>query len=1326
MKNRKYNYTTITLITALFLAISFSCEREFDNMTPAEFPSNGDVFIDGFSAGLAYEAYGDVTAFDVDTDVKYKGESSMRFAVPDEGETGGFAGGRFITSTPRDLSGYDALTFWAKATKGATIDVIGFGDNNDGSKYRAALNGVKVNTNWKKIIIPIPDATKLTKEAGMLYYAEAPEEGSGYTFWFDEVKFEKLGTIAHAKPAILNGEDRSSASFNGVSIPIVGLNYIANLPNGVNQSVEVAPSYFTFSSSNEGVASVDGQGMVTLLSEGTSVITANLGDEEAEGSLTVESSGDFVNAPTPTISADSVISIFSNHYTNAPVDYYNGYWQPFQTTLSADFSVGEDDVLNYTNLNFVGIQFTGPTIDASDMTHLHLDIFVPDEVAPENKLQIRLVDLGADGTFDDPNPTVSFNLEGAELVSNNWISVDIDLSALSSKNRLAQVVFDNLGSGLSGFYADNIYFYTAGESSGDSDPTEAAPNPTVDEENVISIYGDSYTNLEGTDYPDWGQTTLVSDVSIDGNNALKFAGFNYQGIQLANSLNASGMEYLHLDYWTTNSTALNVYLISEGGVEKSYALAVPPTGWTSIDIPLSAFSPVDLADIIQLKFDGNGVIYLDNIYFGKEGGSTSEGPTTAAPTPTKDAANVVSVYSDAYDDIAFDNFDAGWCGGAAVTPVTIDGNNTLKKNAGIDCQGIDFSSNKLDLSEYTHIHFDFYTDDTDLTGDVFNVKLVDFGGGSAEASNLQININTGTTPGIVAGTWVSVDVDITSLGGVVAGSLTRSDIAQIGITTANLTNVWYDNIYFYKGGGSTATEPTSAAPTPPAREAADVISLFSNAYTNETIGTWSADWDDSDVADVQVAGDDVKKYTFTNFAGIDFSSNKLDASGMTHFHIDIWTPDAVESKSFTIKNVDFGGGNAEASSYILTVEHTPKGDIPALATGSWVSIDVPLSAFSGDLTRSDLAQLVISSNLTTVYIDNLYFYNSNSGGGGATEPTEAAPAPTEDADSVISVFSDAYTDIANTNFDPNWGQATDATIVTINGNEVLKYATLNYQGINIGGADGVEQDISAKGYLHLDYWTANATALKIFLISTGPAEKPYTLTVPTNGNWASVNIPLSEFSSVVDLTKVFQMKFEGDGDVYVDNIYFHGEAGSTGGGGNSGPTAAAPTPPARDAGDVVSIFSDAYTNITIDNFDAGWCGGAATTQVAVAGNNTLKKNAGIECHGIDFSSNRQDLSSFTHIHFDFYTDDTDLTGDVFNIKLVDFAGGNGEASALEVNINTGTTPAIVAGTWVSVDIDITSLGGIVTGSLSRSDVAQIGITTANLTNVWYDNIYLYK
>jgi hypothetical protein len=120
------------------------------------------------------------------------------------------------------------------------------------------------------------------------------------------------------------------------------------------------------------------------------------------------------------------------------------------------------------------------------------------------------------------------------------------------------------------------------------------------------------------------------------------------------------------------------------------------------------------------------------------------------------------------------------------------------------------------------------------------------------------------------------------------------------------------------------------------------------------------------------------------------------------------------------------------------------------------------------------------------------------------------------------------------------------------------------------------------------------------------------------------------------------------------------------------------------------------------------------------------KNAGIDCQGIDFKSDKQDLSSFTHVHFDFYTNDTDLTGDIFNFKLVDFAGGNAEGSALEVNINGSTTPQLVANQWVSVDVDITSLGGIVANNLTRSDVAQIGITTTNLTNVWYDNIYLWK
>jgi hypothetical protein len=165
-----------------------------------------------------------------------------------------------------------------------------------------------------------------------------------------------------------------------------------------------------------------------------------------------------------------------------------------------------------------------------------------------------------------------------------------------------------------------------------------------------------------------------------------------------------------------------------------------------------------------------------------------------------------------------------------------------------------------------------------------------------------------------------------------------------------------------------------------------------------------------------------------------------------------------------------------------------------------------------------------------IYFDNITF----SGGGSATEPTTAAlTPPARDAANVISVFSDAYTNVAGTDFNPNWGQGTVATQVPVAGNNTLKYAGLNYQGIALGS----NQNVSTMGNLHLDVWTANSTLLNVFLISPGPVEKSFTLTVPTSG-WSGVDIPLSSFSPV-DLANVFQLKFEGNGDIWIDNIYFY-------------------------------------------------------------------------------------------------------------------------------------------------------------------------------------------
>ena len=165
-------------------------------------------------------------------------------------------------------------------------------------------------------------------------------------------------------------------------------------------------------------------------------------------------------------------------------------------------------------------------------------------------------------------------------------------------------------------------------------------------------------------------------------------------------------------------------------------------------------------------------------------------------------------------------------------------------------------------------------------------------------------------------------------------------------------------------------------------------------------------------------------------------------------------------------------------------------------------------------------------------------------------PTTAPSAPTYAASEVISIFSDEYTSPEGINLNPNWGQATVVTEETIADNTVLKMASLNYQGIEIDPA----LDLSAKTKLHLDYFTGDASALNFFLISpdgddanTDAEQKEYALDVTTSpGEWNSIDIDLSHFSDVVDLSNVIQLMVTGNGTVYFDNIYFFGGGAMSG------------------------------------------------------------------------------------------------------------------------------------------------------------------------------------
>jgi hypothetical protein len=153
------------------------------------------------------------------------------------------------------------------------------------------------------------------------------------------------------------------------------------------------------------------------------------------------------------------------------------------------------------------------------------------------------------------------------------------------------------------------------------DPATSAVIPTNAAVDVISVYSDSYTSIATNLNPSWGQATAQSEIQVSTNNILKYANLNYQGIEYTNPTDVSAMEYIHLDYYTTDATAFQFFLIAGG--ENAYDIAATDgitTGqWISLDIPLSFFSDAgrNLAAAFQFKTVGNGTIYLDNIYFWK-------------------------------------------------------------------------------------------------------------------------------------------------------------------------------------------------------------------------------------------------------------------------------------------------------------------------------------------------------------------------------------------------------------------------------------------------------------------------------------------------------------------------------------------------------------------------------------------------------------------------------------------------------------------------------------------------------------------------------------
>jgi len=664
--------------------------------------------------------------------------------------------------------------------------------------------------------------------------------------------------------------------------------------------------------------------------------------------------------------------------------------------------------------------------------------------------------------------------------------------------------------------------------------------------------------------------------------------------------------------------------------------------------------------------------------------------------------------------------------------------------------------------------------------------------------------------------------------------------------------------------------PTVDPTTPPMRNAVDVISIFSDAYSNISDANYNPDWQQTGFASASSSfeptgsggsGNVVLAYPNFNYQGIEFNSAQ-DITSMEFLHLDIWTVDGV------IPTI------AVISSGTQIPISMPNGD------GAWQSIDIPVSGITGDLTRA-LQMMFNGGNgvSSAIYVDNLYFWKTAAAPGkdatlralavegvavegftpnsesylvelpggttvvpqitsaittdasastsitqatsipgdatvlvtsedGTTTKTytlsyligsphiDAPTPPARNAVDVISIFSDAYSNISGANYNPFW-QQTGFTSASSSfeptgsggtGNVVLAYPNFNYQGIEFNSA----QDITSMEFLHLDIWTVDGVIPTIAVLSSG-AQIPNSMP-NRDGAWQSIDIPVSGITG--DLTRAVQMMFNGGNGVssaiYVDNLYFWKTAAAPGTdatlralavdgaavegftpnsesylvelpGGTTvvpqitsaittdasasasitqatsipgdatvlvtsqdgtatktytvsyfigAPHIDAPAPPARNAVDVISIFSDAYNNISGANYNPDWqqtgfTSASSSFEPTGSGGtgNVVLAYPNFNYQGIEFNS-IQDITSMEFLHVDIWT----VNGLLPTIAVLS------SGTQIPNSMPNGD------GAWQSIDIPVSGITGDLTNAIQMMFNGGNGFSNA----IYVDNLYFYK
>ena len=871
-----------------------------------------------------------------------------------------------------------------------------------------------------------------------------------------------------------------------------------------------------------------------------------------------------------------VLSQYGSTYTNEPGVIFDSFGG---SNIVGDVVLGDASVVKkYLAHSYSGIKVNGAgDLNVSGMTHLHMDVWSPDFVSFKVKLE------GTNGSNNEIEVPFAKN-------QGTWNSYDIPLSTyvnttLSNLRWIVPVTFDPNNTTL---YITNVYFYRPATT---QPPTlgaftvpaqlVGAPNVTITPPTTNSAGAFSYTS----------SNTAVAQV-VNGNE-LQIIGGGTSTIT-ANQAAAA-------PYGSGSAIATLTVSYPAPGPSPTPPARAPGTvvsNFTGGDytdpVPAMVRAPWTAGTTLSTIPNGaNTCLQVDNLgYLGY-----------ITPGANYSAAGMTKLHVDIYLNTPIANMFifllsngdqlyntgalvAGWNSLDITLASAYPGANLA------DIYGFKFEHNQGAARQIYLDNIYFYVSGSDPTITDFTVPAKVFG-------DADFAITPPTSNSAGAFSYTSSN---TSVATIVGGN----QIHIVGIGSSTITANQAAN-GIYDAGSITASLVVAApplatpAPNPPARNAWDVVSLYSDAYTTVPSAVWVGA---STLTDEVLGGNPTKK--MSNFIVEFINSAPIDVSEMTMLHMDIY---ALDVTGFNIWLLNNGDRRAQISTPI----------------NGWRSIDIPMSTYSSQgLNLTGINQLKfegLSGPGTTAYVDNVYYYrpatlppatvgmftvpaknvgdanftitpptsnntspfvysSNNSaiativggnqiqvGTGGTCTITAsqvsdgtygptlrtatfvvsfpapgASPIPPVRLPATVkSLYSAAYATVSG--FDmvrAFWTAGTTMTTVPNGADTALRVDNLGY----IGLIDTTERrlNVSDMTTLHLDvYVDAPFANLFFWLLTDGDQRRDITNLV---AGWNSITINLSEFAGA-NLSNVYGFKFEQNQPsplrFYLDNVYFSNE-----------------------------------------------------------------------------------------------------------------------------------------------------------------------------------------